>query len=103
MNDTEILKGIKLEIECDRNEYDYYVRFINVTDDRVIIRLNSLSGCASIAFSDIWKYLDKYYYIFGSVCTIMGMIECFYGSQLKKFNLFSSGYGAFFCLIMVLC
>ena len=101
VNGSEYFKGIQLNLKCNKNEPNYRVKFMDINNDIVLIYLESKSGCPEIAFNDIWKYVNKYYYIFGSGCILLGIIECFYGSQLKQFNLFTSGYGAFFCLIMV--
>lgn len=80
-----------VNITCDASVEDIQYTGHRVQDNKYSVFATHKTGCPTIQYNLIYKFLQKHSYLLGAVMITMGLIFCFAGNALINLILFTTG------------
>lgn len=80
-----------VNITCDASKEDLEITSHTKNGNNYAVLATHKTGCPTIQYSLIYKFLQKYSYLWGAVVIALGLIFCFAGNALINGILFLTG------------
>lgn len=92
--------SLRVNVVC-RTDNDNTLKFINSTGDMChpVLNYESTSGCPVFTMDAFTQFINKYYFLWGAVLIVFGIILAFFGNKFVSFVIFLVFFFASFCIL----
>lgn len=75
-----------IDVQCDPSIQDSDAVFTVASNDpcAAVVQTKTASGCQVFSFNALWAFVTKYYYVWGGLAILVGLILTFAGRKIFK-------------------